>query len=159
MDAEESTSLKQLQAVISIMCEYLGLWKILCDHQFHVIAGALNPASLAQISWSSSLLLLSFIGLILLTARDERRHTQQCPKLASTENRLSNQNQETIRSSSSFASLNAPVILLLVCGYVSAISVSEISDSYTNSVCMSNWCWHEGHTNNILLLSFDRCHY
>jgi len=48
VEAEESASLKQLQALISIACEYLGLWKILCDHQFHVIAGALSPVSLAQ---------------------------------------------------------------------------------------------------------------
>ena len=46
VEAEESSSLKQLQALVSIACEYLGLWKILCDHQFHVIAGALTPISL-----------------------------------------------------------------------------------------------------------------
>jgi len=48
VDAEESASLKHLQALISIACEYLGLWKILCDHQFHVIAGGLSPVSFAQ---------------------------------------------------------------------------------------------------------------
>ena len=47
VEAEESVSLKQLQALISSACEYLGLWKILCDHQFHVIAGTLSPVSLA----------------------------------------------------------------------------------------------------------------
>jgi len=49
VEAEESVSLKQLQALVSIACEYLGLWKILCDHQFHVIAGALTPVSLYHI--------------------------------------------------------------------------------------------------------------
>jgi len=43
VDAEESASLKQLQSLVGIACEYLGLWKILCDHQFHVIAGAITP--------------------------------------------------------------------------------------------------------------------
>jgi len=43
VDAEESASLKQLQVLVGIACEYLGLWKILCDHQFHVIAGAITP--------------------------------------------------------------------------------------------------------------------
>ena len=46
VDAEESASLKQLQALVGIACEYLGLWKILCDHQFHVIAGAITPVCL-----------------------------------------------------------------------------------------------------------------
>ena len=49
VEAEESSSLKQLQALVSIACEYLGLWKILCDHQFHVIAGALTPVSFTQL--------------------------------------------------------------------------------------------------------------
>ncbi|KAI0209905.1 hypothetical protein LSAT2_005340 [Lamellibrachia satsuma] len=39
---QESHSLKQLQILVARMCEALALWKILCDHQFHVICAALN---------------------------------------------------------------------------------------------------------------------
>jgi hypothetical protein len=42
VEAEENASLKQLQTLVSIVCEYLGLWKILCDHQFHIIASGLT---------------------------------------------------------------------------------------------------------------------
>jgi len=45
VEAEESSSLKQLQSLISVACEFLGLWKILCDHQFHIIASSLTPVS------------------------------------------------------------------------------------------------------------------
>ena len=64
VEAEESLSLKQLQALISIACEYLGLWKILCDHQFHVIAGSLNPVSI----------LLSILLLIVCSLFSIVRH-------------------------------------------------------------------------------------
>jgi len=64
VEAEESSSLKQLQALISIACEYLGLWKILCDHQFHVIAGSLNPVSI----------LLSILLLIVCSLFSIVRH-------------------------------------------------------------------------------------
>jgi len=50
IEVEESSSLKQLQTLICIACEYLGLWKILCDHQFHLIAGTLTPVSFTAIS-------------------------------------------------------------------------------------------------------------
>jgi len=64
VEMEESSSLKQLQALISIACEYLGLWKILCDHQFHVIAGALTPVSLLQLAVvTEAKLLLSLLKL------------------------------------------------------------------------------------------------
>lgn len=41
-ETEENISLIQLQQLITLSCEYLGLWKILCDHQFNVIARSLT---------------------------------------------------------------------------------------------------------------------
>ncbi|KAK2179646.1 hypothetical protein NP493_478g02009 [Ridgeia piscesae] len=41
-DNQERQSLKQLQILVARMCESLALWKILCDHQFHVICAALS---------------------------------------------------------------------------------------------------------------------
>ena len=39
---EEKTSLLALKSFVSHSCEVLGLWKILCEHQFHVIADMLD---------------------------------------------------------------------------------------------------------------------
>lgn len=39
---EEKTSLLALKSFVSHACEVLGLWKILCEHQFHVIADMLD---------------------------------------------------------------------------------------------------------------------
>ena len=44
-DSQERQSLKQLQILVARMCESLALWKILCDHQFHVICAALSVVS------------------------------------------------------------------------------------------------------------------
>jgi len=44
-DNQERQSLKQLQILVARMCESLALWKILCDHQFHVICAALSVVS------------------------------------------------------------------------------------------------------------------
>ena len=45
-DVEENASLRQIHSLISAACEYLGLWKILCEHQLHVIANNLSSVSL-----------------------------------------------------------------------------------------------------------------
>jgi hypothetical protein len=42
LEAEENVILKQLHSLIGTTCEYLGLWKILCDHQFHIIVAGLT---------------------------------------------------------------------------------------------------------------------
>lgn len=39
---EEKASLLALKSFVSHACEVLGLWKILCEHQFHIIAEMLD---------------------------------------------------------------------------------------------------------------------
>ncbi|XP_064486924.1 nuclear pore complex protein Nup155-like [Ornithodoros turicata] len=41
--AHERTSLLQLQQLVSHTCEVLGLWRVLCDHQFRTVASCLAP--------------------------------------------------------------------------------------------------------------------
>lgn len=43
---EEKMSLLALKGFVSHACEVLGLWKILCEHQFHVIAEMLEKVGL-----------------------------------------------------------------------------------------------------------------
>ncbi|KAG1694110.1 Nuclear pore complex protein Nup155 [Nymphon striatum] len=42
VEIEEKKSLLQLQQLIVRMCEVLGLWKIVCDHQIHVLFSSLS---------------------------------------------------------------------------------------------------------------------
>jgi len=39
---EEKRSLDSLKMFVAHTCEVLGMWRILCEHQFHVIADFLN---------------------------------------------------------------------------------------------------------------------
>jgi hypothetical protein len=39
---EEKRSLDALKAFVAHTCEVLGMWRILCEHQFHVIADMLS---------------------------------------------------------------------------------------------------------------------
>ncbi|XP_013792279.2 nuclear pore complex protein Nup155-like, partial [Limulus polyphemus] len=39
---QERSSLLNLQQLLNYTCEVLGLWKVLCDHQFHIITGMLS---------------------------------------------------------------------------------------------------------------------
>ena len=39
---EEKMSLLALKTLVTHACEVLGLWKILCEHQFHIIAEMLD---------------------------------------------------------------------------------------------------------------------
>jgi nuclear pore complex protein Nup155 len=57
--AEENKSLKQIQLLINNACEYLGLLKILSDHQFHIIASKLTQEQ------QRSLLTMTFQQLLL----------------------------------------------------------------------------------------------
>ena len=49
----EKSSLQSLHQLISRICEALGLWKILCDHQFHVIAAMLTKDQQNQLKTMS----------------------------------------------------------------------------------------------------------
>jgi hypothetical protein len=39
---EEKHSLDALKVFVAHTCEVLGMWRILCEHQFHVIADTLS---------------------------------------------------------------------------------------------------------------------
>jgi nuclear pore complex protein Nup155 len=39
---EEKRSLDSLKAFMAHACEVLGMWRILCEHQFHVIVNVLT---------------------------------------------------------------------------------------------------------------------
>jgi len=43
--AEEKASLCALKTFVTHACEVLGLWKLLCEHQFHVLAPMLPVVS------------------------------------------------------------------------------------------------------------------
>ena len=45
VQTQEKESLQNLQHLIHMTCECLGLWKVICDHQFHVVASALTKVS------------------------------------------------------------------------------------------------------------------
>ncbi len=44
-NAQEKESLQNLQHLIHLTCESLGLWKVICDHQFHIVASSLTKVS------------------------------------------------------------------------------------------------------------------
>jgi hypothetical protein len=46
--AQENASLQYLQQLVQRTHEVLGLWKIITDHQFHIVAAALNKDQLNQ---------------------------------------------------------------------------------------------------------------
>lgn len=48
-EIQERASLVNLHQLIHYTCEVLGLWKVLCDHQFHVISNLLTPELKTQI--------------------------------------------------------------------------------------------------------------
>jgi nuclear pore complex protein Nup155 len=39
---EEKHSLDALKAFVAHTCEVLGMWRVLCEHQFHVVADTLT---------------------------------------------------------------------------------------------------------------------
>jgi nuclear pore complex protein Nup155 len=39
---EEKRSLDALKVFVAHTCEVLGMWRILCEHQFHVVADVLS---------------------------------------------------------------------------------------------------------------------
>ena len=45
---QEKESLQNLQHLIHMTCESLGLWKVICDHQFHVVASALTKVRMIK---------------------------------------------------------------------------------------------------------------
>lgn len=53
--ANERTSLLQLQQLVSHTCEILGLWRVLCDHQFRTVAFCLPPEAREQLCCGSTL--------------------------------------------------------------------------------------------------------
>ncbi|GLG97236.1 Nuclear pore complex protein Nup155 [Gryllus bimaculatus] len=57
---EEKRSLDAFKGFVTHTCEVLGLWKILCEHQFHVVADALTK------DHQNQLLAASFRNLILV---------------------------------------------------------------------------------------------
>ncbi|CAH1772348.1 unnamed protein product [Owenia fusiformis] len=46
---QEKFSLQQIQDLIMKTCEVLGLWKILCEHQFHLLAASLTEDQRKQL--------------------------------------------------------------------------------------------------------------
>lgn len=42
LQMEEKQSIDALKTFVSQACEILGLWKILCEHQFHLLINTLN---------------------------------------------------------------------------------------------------------------------
>ena len=43
---EEKRSLDALKSFVGHTCEVMGMWRILCEHQFHIIANALSKVIL-----------------------------------------------------------------------------------------------------------------
>lgn len=56
---EEKRSLDSLKSFVGHTCEVLGMWRILCEHQFHVIASALSK------EFQNKLQQMTFRNLIL----------------------------------------------------------------------------------------------
>lgn len=42
---QEKHSLDALSMLVDHSCQVLGLWKIMCEHQFHVITDTMPPVS------------------------------------------------------------------------------------------------------------------
>lgn len=46
IQVQEKRSLDAFRVFITHACEVLGLWKILCEHQFHIIADTISKVRL-----------------------------------------------------------------------------------------------------------------
>ncbi|KAK2140069.1 hypothetical protein LSH36_1494g00009 [Paralvinella palmiformis] len=113
-DCQENNYLKQLQILINISCEALGLWHILCTHRFHIIVKNLTKEQqnvlrhmtfrhfVTQGKEMSHALITSLIGMYLndnaVTDAISARLREVCPAFYSYEDHIYSKANEMLKT-------------------------------------------------------------
>ncbi|XP_013406007.1 nuclear pore complex protein Nup155 [Lingula anatina] len=114
LQTQEKISTQQMEQLIERMCEVLGLWKIVCDHQFHVVAGELTQDQQNQLRSMTfknfvvhgkeiccaliSCLIKRYLGDNATTDAISSKLREVCPSLYSTEDAVASKANELLQS-------------------------------------------------------------